>query len=45
MANNSSTLENLAAFTIVFVVGVIACASFAKYLDKVRKDAQRELRV
>ena len=39
---SNSPLENLAAFAIVFVVGVIACSSFGKYLEKVKRDAKRD---
>ena len=42
MGNNNVPLEHLAAFAIVFVAGFFTCAGFVKYIDKVRKDAQRD---
>ncbi len=41
--NGNVPLEHLAAFAIVFVAGFLTCACFGKYIDKVRKDAHRDL--
>jgi hypothetical protein len=41
MASDNSPLENLTAFAIVFAVGVLSTISFAKYIEKVRRNAQR----
>lgn len=41
MYANNSPLENLAAFAIVFVTGVISAVGFGKYIEKVRRDAER----
>lgn len=39
MINGTSPLESLAAFAIVFVVGVLSTISFGKYVEKVKRDA------
>ena len=39
MYQNNSPLEYLAAFTIVFVVGVVSVVGFSKYIEKVKRDA------
>lgn len=39
MITTNSPLENLAAFAIVFAVGVISTVSLAKYIDKVKRSA------
>lgn len=39
MGNNTSPLESLAAFAIVFAVGVIGTFALGKYIDKVKRDA------
>jgi hypothetical protein len=39
MGNNSSPLEYLAAFTIVFVAGILSTVGFGKYIEKVKRDA------
>ena len=41
--NGNVPLEHLAAFAIVFVAGFLTCACFGKYIDKVRKDAHRDV--
>lgn len=41
MGNNNSPLESLAAFAIVFAVGVISTVGFGKYIEKLKWDAQR----
>lgn len=41
MGNNNSPLESLAAFAIVFVIGVISTVGLGKYLEKVRGDARK----
>jgi hypothetical protein len=40
MVNNTSPLESLAAFAIVFAVGIVSTVALGKYIDKVRRDAQ-----
>jgi len=40
MYPNSSPLENLAAFAIVFVTGVVSTVAFAKYIEKMKRDAK-----
>lgn len=39
MINNNSPLETLAAFAIVFVVGVLSTAGLGAYITKLKKDA------
>ena len=39
MACHNSPLESLAAFAIVFVMGVISTAGLAKYVEKIKRDA------
>ena len=39
MGNNTSPLESLAAFAIVFAVGVISTFGLGKYIEKVKRDA------
>lgn len=41
MGSNNSPLESLAAFAIVFSVGVLSAVGFGKYIEQVRMDAQR----
>ena len=36
---NNSPMENLAAFAIVFVSGVLVAAGLGKYIDTVRRNA------
>ena len=40
MGSNNSPLESLAAFAIVFVVGVLFTAGVGKYVEKIKKDAE-----
>lgn len=40
MGNNNSPLESLAAFAIVFVMGVLSTVSLGKYIENVKKDAK-----
>lgn len=42
---NGSPLEHLAAFAIVFVAGVVATLGIAKYIDKIRSDAQKTVNI
>ncbi|MEJ2795880.1 hypothetical protein WAE56_20965 [Iodobacter sp. LRB] len=42
MGNNNSSLESLAAFAIVFVVGVISTVGLGKYIEKVKRDAVKD---
>lgn len=42
MVNNTSPLESLAAFAIVFVAGVISTLGFGAYVVKVKRDAVRD---
>lgn len=39
MINNTSPLETLAAFAIVFVAGVLSTAGFGAYISKLKRDA------
>lgn len=39
MGNNTSPLESLAAFAIVFAVGVISTFGLGKYIEMVKRDA------
>jgi len=39
--NNNSPLESLAAFAIVFATGILSTLAFGKYIEKVRRDAQK----
>jgi hypothetical protein len=39
MVNNNSPLENLAAFALTFVVGVLSNVAMRMYIEKVRRDA------
>jgi hypothetical protein len=41
MVNNSSPLEYLAAFAIVFAVGILSTVSFGKYIEKIKRDIGR----
>ncbi len=41
MFSNNSPLEHLAAFSIVFIAGMITTACMAKYMEKVRKNASQ----
>lgn len=40
MSGGTSPLESLAAFVIVFVMGVATTFGFSKYIEKVKADAQ-----
>lgn len=40
---NNSPLEHLAAFAIVFATGILSTVGVAKYIDKVRRDAKKDL--
>ncbi|SFI48724.1 hypothetical protein SAMN04515618_13013 [Collimonas sp. OK307] len=40
MVPNNSPLESLAAFAIVFLVGVLFTAGVGKYVEKIKKDAE-----
>lgn len=40
MISTNSPLEHLAAFAIVFAVGVLSTACLAKYIEKVKRDAE-----
>lgn len=42
MINNTSPLETLAAFAIVFVVGVISTAGLGAYIGKLKRDAVKD---
>ena len=39
MRMNSSPLEHLTAFAIVFATGVLSAASFVAYIERVRRKA------
>ena len=41
MYPNNSPLENLAAFAIVFVTGVVSTVAFGKYIEKLKRGAKR----
>jgi len=41
MCPNNSPLENLAAFAIVFVTGVISTVVIGKYIEKVKRDVRQ----
>ena len=41
MPYSNSPLENLAAFAIVFVAGVLSILGFTNYIEKVKRDARR----
>jgi hypothetical protein len=41
MIPTNSPLESLAAFAIVFAIGVLATVGLGAYIEKVRRDAQR----
>jgi hypothetical protein len=40
MVSNNSPLENLAAFAIVFALGVVFTASFGTYIAKMKNKAR-----
>ncbi len=42
MINNNSPLETLAAFAIVFVVGVLVRAGFGTYISKLKKEVAKD---
>lgn len=44
MGSNNSPLENLAAFAIVFAVGVLSTVGFSKDIEMVRNDVERAVR-
>lgn len=44
MIFNNSSLETLAAFAIVFAIGVLFTVGFGKYIEQVRNDAKRAAR-
>jgi hypothetical protein len=39
MRPNASPLEHLTAFAIVFATGILSAASFAAYMERVRRNA------
>lgn len=41
MINNTSPLETLAAFAIVFVAGVISTAGLGAYISKLKRDVAK----
>jgi len=41
MGNNTSPLESLAAFAIVFAVGALSSVGLATYISKLKKAAQK----
>ena len=41
MGCHNSPLESLAAFAIVFAVGVVATVGFATYIERIKRDAAR----
>lgn len=43
MGNSNSPLESLAAFAIVFVIGVLSTVGFGKYIEKVKRDAEKSI--
>lgn len=45
MVTNNPVLESLAAFAIVFAAGALSIVGLAKYIEKVRSDAQRSARL
>lgn len=42
MINNTSPLETLAAFAIVFAVGVLSTAGLGAYISKLKRDAAND---
>ena len=38
MGSNNSPLDALAAFTLVFIAGVISTVSLVKYIERVHRD-------
>jgi hypothetical protein len=42
MQPNSSPLEHLTAFAIVFAAGILSTASFIAYMERVRRNAVRD---
>jgi len=45
MGNNNLPLEHLAAFAIVFAAGILSCAGFGKYVEKIKRDTIRESKI
>lgn len=43
MIFNQSPLESLAAFVIVFAVGILSTICLAKYVESVKRDAERAI--
>ena len=41
MQTTNSPLETLAAFVIVFAVGVLSTVGLAKYIEMIKRDAER----
>ena len=41
MPSNNSPLESLAAFAIVFAVGVLSILGLTTYIEKIKRDARR----
>jgi VIT1/CCC1 family predicted Fe2+/Mn2+ transporter len=41
MINSTSPLETLAAFAIVFAVGVLSTAGLGAYISKLKRDAAK----
>lgn len=44
MGSNNSPLENLAAFAIVFALGVLSTASLGAYITKMKSKAHHAVR-
>lgn len=44
MGNNTSPLESLAAFAIVFAVGVLSTIGLGTYIGKLKKGAAKNVR-
>jgi len=42
MQPNTSPLEHLTAFAIVFAAGILSAASFIAYMERVRRNAVRD---
>ncbi|MQA21530.1 hypothetical protein GEV01_18575 [Rugamonas sp. FT103W] len=42
MRQNTSPLEHLTAFAIVFAAGILTAASFVAYMEQVRRNAVRD---
>lgn len=44
MISTNSPLESLASFAIVLVASVLSTIAFGKYIDKVKRDAERSVK-